>query len=297
MYAEDSAIDWDAIDTAGGLESLISTHNGDMLNWRSDTDGGEFEYIKDGDPEVTDDDGVVHRYEYYASTDATASSAGGVKGYVRYEQVECGDGYTDDTTPITLIEYKYKRNTDGSGDKAYYVAERYEYLDTNGPTKTASLNTSTSCVFSGTDVTDRTITSPVGEGDDPIGTLVTIEVLDNAGHVRWRCEAMDTVEYNISYFNYNNGRLVKWIEDVDTSQTSDFDGNSVPSGWATATGSGSDYGLHLMMVYTYDDAGRMTEELGPPHYVDTDGDGDLEAAQTAYWSVYEENDLGSVNER
>src|SRR5262249_21609518 len=63
----------------------------------------------------------------------------------------------------------------------------------------------------------------------------------------------------LTYIAYSSttGAVVKTIQDVDTSHTSDCSG--LPSGWSTPSGGG----LHLITTYTVDGMGRPTQTTDP----------------------------------
>jgi hypothetical protein len=65
--------------------------------------------------------------------------------------------------------------------------------------------------------------------------------------------------------------------------------NDAPSGWSTPAG---DFGHHRVYRYQYDELGRRTQVLGPPH----DAAGPGQTIRSARWFVRVENGPGTTDE-
>ncbi|HDZ22408.1 hypothetical protein LCGC14_0409330 [marine sediment metagenome] len=306
LHFENSAINWEAIDDA---------ITGEFDTWQEvvkDDDGvndPEFHDLMDqtGYPDfyeyIHTNSGICQLWAYATTTTATSSIRGNVRGGLDIQATYIGEGLASD--PVYQQNFWYIEN----GTTGVYGLAQVETLtDMGGPSAGPYATLVAYAYVWYTDdyvdvVKRRTITRDVDEitaFSPHIGpgsnVLVSEEIYDIDGRLTWR-----TAESGeISYYEHNDlGQLTKQIDDADMTETDDFlDANEdlLPTGggaWSTATG----FGLHLITEYTYDDGGRVTEVLGPMHAVDTDGDGALEQAKTARWTVYIENDAFSLNER
>jgi RHS repeat-associated protein len=83
---------------------------------------------------------------------------------------------------------------------------------------------------------------------------------DTYGRPIWSKDADGFLSYTA--YDQASGAITKQIQDVDTTQTSDF--ANLPSGWSTPTGGG----LHLKTLYENDNLGRTTKVTYPNGRVD-----------------------------
>ncbi len=324
MHAENSALDWDAIDaydSNGGLPSLVGDYD-DVLNKRS---AGEYEYVEDTV-------GVVHHRTYGSSTtaDRTWSAPnwvdvpGDAHGYVKEIKIQVGDGGTGDTTsPVLLTDYLYVPNVSSSSTSlgTFVVQRERRYLEADSDTgdtisapyeKTeyayewhdsdadgtndnwlpvASKKTTTGFVRYATynsSTSAETFYLPDGTVDGSGGTktLEQIAFFDTLSRLAWEKDAIGLIDY----LEYDNDHLARRIKDVDTAQTSDF--SDLPAGWST---NGTYGGLHKITDHLYDNLGRVTQVLGPEHKIDISGS--LTAVRTASWRVYAEAGDAALDQR
>ena len=93
--------------------------------------------------------------------------------------------------------------------------------------------------------------------DGPNSADTSTDVYDINGNLIW---SKDGDGY-INYYAYDlaTGALIKSIVDVNTSDTSDFDSSSLPTGWSTISGAG----LELITSYVVDLQGRTTKMTDP----------------------------------
>ena len=108
-----------AMPSALNLPASLSTleSNADLLHSQS----GNYQYL-------SDDSGEIQLIEYYSSTGATSSTAGGVKGY--YDDTKLQQGET--ATAILQDTRTYFSNTNGSSVTVYPLAAETVYRNTNG---------------------------------------------------------------------------------------------------------------------------------------------------------------------
>jgi hypothetical protein len=236
---------------------------------------GDYEYL-------SNDSGLLTVYEYYTSTTATESTAGGVEGYQLSVAVQQGK----EGTPILQSETEYFSRS-GGGSTIYPVATETRYRNDNG---TGAQATSYSYTWhTGTvQMASLTVTKPVitSQQNGPGTADVEITIFDSAGRTTWQKDAggffrrpagnnfpvpasggckspgvspgvrgrlFPAGRLTYTAYDETSGTVVKTIVDVDTTQTSDF--TDLPSGWSTPTGGG----LHLLTKYVVDDQGRTTE--------------------------------------
>ena len=236
--------------SAVALPSSLSTleQYADILHQTgtSSSGYGTYQYLSDSA-------GLINLTDYYASTTATSSAAGGVALYVHDTKVEHGDT----GTPILQNSEDYFARSDGT-NTVYPVADDTRYRNTDG---TGAQTTSYSYTwYSGTvQKLSVTTTSPVvSSGQNGPGTSdVTTDVYDPEGRVIWSKDADGFLTYNA--YDAQSRALVKTIKDVDTSNTSDYDTSTLPSGWSTPSGGG----LNLVTSYVVDSLGRTTQETSP----------------------------------
>ena len=204
----------------------------------------------------------VTGYTHSTGAITNSTSAGLVWAYTR-----SGSGARLGT--ITAVQYK-----EGTSGTAYYERE-YAYAHVS-----KSINSGESYVYrpTYTDVhdyhvlgstvtTDRVTTSPsssayssdvnwesvttthptVSTSTNGSGSATTETQYFREDGTRFFYEAEDGV---ITYWEYTGGRLTEMIEDVDTTQTGDFD-TTKPSGLTSDAGA-----VHRTTTYTYDAQGR-----------------------------------------
>ena len=200
---------------------------------------------------LSTDSGLIHLTDYYSSTTATATTAGGVKGYVQDTKIKQGSSGT-----AVLQETKtYFRKTYG-GSVNIVLASDTVYRNTNG-TGAQTTNYAYTWYTNTVGVQSVTQTSPIvttaQNGSGAANTAVVY--YDRYGRATWIKDA----DGYITYYEYDivTGAVTKQITDVDTTQTSYF--TSLPTGWTTPTGGGS----HLITTRQVDALGRTTKETDP----------------------------------
>jgi RHS repeat-associated protein len=195
--------------------------------------------------------GLITKIDYYTSTTAGETTAGGVAGYQQDTKVQLGST----GTAIQLDSTQYFQHTGGS-NVIDPVATHTVYRNTDG---TGGETTSYSYTwFTGTTLMQsETVTKPTisSTQNGPGSADVETTFFDTLGRTIWTKDA----DGFINYYAYDQATsaLVKSISDVDTTQTGDFTG--LPSGWSTPTGGG----LHLINQYTVDNLGRTTVYTDP----------------------------------
>jgi RHS repeat-associated protein len=153
-------------------------------------------------------------------------------------------------------------------DTVYPVASYVQYRNTDG---TGAETTSYGYTWfsNSTRIQSMTVQKPVITPDQngPANGAPDVEttVYDNYSRPIWTRNsinpnpAMPVADGFISYTEYDQatGAVVKTIEDVDTSRTSDF--QNLPAGWVTPAGGG----LHLRTLTEVDTLGRPTAVTRP----------------------------------
>jgi RHS repeat-associated protein len=199
---------------------------------------------------LRDDAGLFELSDYYTSTTATSSTAGGVNGYFKGTSLRRGEL----GTPVPQGQVQFFTRSDGSLT-IYPLAAATAYRNDDG---TGGRTTSFAYTWgSGFDIQSSTITLPaVTTGQNGSGTAATsTAVFDGFGNVVWSRDPDGYLDYRA--FDIPTGAVTKSIDDVDTAQTSTFAG--LPSGWSTPTGGG----LHLTTTATIDSLGRDTAMTDP----------------------------------
>lgn len=238
------------------------------------------------------DAGLIRSTQYYASTNATETTPGGVKDYVSTTKIQRGTNPSSSPSsefgPFLQSQTKYfarKLNAGLPTERVIYpIAEASEFrITTNddpvSPNPTDKPTTSYLYEwFSGSlQYRQRTTIYPVvTTGQNGPGNPVSpdlsprqTEIFDTYGNVIWLRDPRGFITYRSYYVA--TGALTQQIEDVDTSRMS-----GVPSGWSTPASGG----LHLVTDYVSDAFGRVTQTLGPAH------DADGQSVRTADWTVY-----------
>jgi RHS repeat-associated protein len=201
---------------------------------------------------LADSDGLLQYTDYYASTTATTSAAGGVVGYVQDQKISHGETATkipQDTTDYIA----------SPGGTTFPVNSSTVYSDTAG----AVARTTTYTYTWSTDVAhpdqmvSQTVSNPVvtTAQNGPNAADESATVYDSFGRPTWTRDADGFLSYTA--YDPLTGAAIKTITDVDTSRTSEF--TALPSGWATPTGGG----LHLITTMEFDSLGRTTRVTDP----------------------------------
>jgi RHS repeat-associated protein len=214
-------------------------------------------------PYLRDDAGVFQLTDYYSSTTATASSAGGVTGYLQDTKLRQGEL----GTPVLQETVDYVARTSG-GTTIYLAADDTQYRNTDGTGgQTVRYGYAWGTGFGPQSVT---VTQPaVTTSENGSGTVAAVTtVFDSYGNAVWFKDADGYLHYRA--YDIPTGAVTKSIEDVDTTQTSTFTG--LPTGWSTPTGGG----LHLTTTGEVDALGRTTAYTDPngnvTYYVFDDAD-------------------------
>jgi YD repeat-containing protein len=221
-------------------------------------------YVSGNAQYLSDSAGLIDLTDYYASTTATVSTgttlnvstatAGGAAGYVEDTKIENGET----ATPILQSTTSYFGHQDSSGNVVFVDAQDSQYRNTNGTGAETTTNGYT--FFSGSNQQQTMTTSlPVisssqnGPGTADVSTMV----YNPLGQTVWTKDADGFISYTA--YDKATGAVVKTIQDVNTSDTSDFDASTLPTGWTTPTGGG----LELITTYAVDTLGRTTEMTDP----------------------------------
>jgi hypothetical protein len=208
--------------------------------------------------------GLIETSEYYTSTTATETVAGGVTAMLQRRSLKKGTG----GTPIKQSEVDYFKRT-ASSVTSYPIAHSTVYRDDAGadPVTTSYAYT---WFTSSVAIQQRTTTLPVvPTGQNGTNTADTItEIYDEQGQLIWSRDARGFITYRA--YDPVTMALIQEIQDVDSAKL------SLPSGWTTPAGGG----LHLITDYEVDLLGRTTQTLGPAF--ESSG----QTVRTANWTVY-----------
>lgn len=231
-FDNDGRVDWTAYPSAvTGYDDTYS----DLLNFSLGTSS----YLRD-------DAGLFELNDYYTSTTATSSTAGGVAGYFQGTSLRRGES----GTAIAQRQDEYYSRSNGS-ITIYPLATTTVYRNDDG---TGGQTTSIAYTWgSGFDAQTVAITLPtVTTGQNGPGMAATVTTaFDDFGNPFWFRDADGFLHYR--EFDGTTGAIIKAISDVSTSQSSTFTG--LPSGWSTPTGGG----LHLTDTAEVDALGRTTK--------------------------------------
>ncbi|WP_406694559.1 hypothetical protein V5E97_26160 [Singulisphaera sp. Ch08] len=235
MQAEPSAVD--------GYEDVYL----DLLHEAS----GNFEFLDNNS-------GLIQTFEYYTSTTATGTVAGGVDGLIRAIYVQQGELGTPIVQGVTTY---YARTT--SGATVHQIATETVFgLDYGTALDFSDREPHTTSYtytwFSGTNQVESTVVSlpVISSGQNGPGTADVISVVnDRYGRPIWTRDGDGFINYTA--YDALTGAVVKSIRDVNTTQTSDF--TALPSGWVTPVGGG----LHLITQSEVDGLGRTIKEIDP----------------------------------
>jgi RHS repeat-associated protein len=173
--------------------------------------------------------------------------------YVKDSKIEQGET----GTPILQSSQDYFAVTVG-GVAIFPTADSTQYRNADGTgAETASFNYT---YFSGT-VQQQSMTTSlpvISSAQNGSGSAnVSTQVNDADGRVIFSRDAAGFITYNA--YDPTTGAMVKTIQDLDTTNTSDYDASSLPAGWATPAGGG----LNLVTTYVVDALGRTVKETSP----------------------------------
>ena len=201
--------------------------------------------------DLSNNSGLITRYDYYPSSTATETTPGGVTGYQQDTRIEHGQ----QGTPILQESYQYYSHTAG-GITVHTVATDTVYRNTDG---TGAETTSFSYTwFTGTvQMQSMTTSLPVISATEngPGVADQMMSVYDSYGRDIWDRDGDGFITYTA--YDPGTGAVIESISDVNTANTSDF--SNLPSGWSTPAGGG----LNLVTTYQVDSLGRTIEETSP----------------------------------
>jgi RHS repeat-associated protein len=246
-----SGLNWETYYQYDGAGRIILTANpsavtgyddshADLLNNQS----GNYQYLNDSA-------GLIQKTDYYTTTTAGETTAGGVAGYlqdVKVQRGELGTGVLQDTTQY----FAHSAN----GITVAPVATDTVYRNTDG---TGAETTSYSYVwFSGTvQVQQVTVSQPVVSAaqNGPGSADVEVTVNDTFGRPIWHKNADGFLDYTA--YDVATGAVVLSVTDVDTNRPNPY--TNLPSGWTTPSGGG----LNLVWQAQVDALGRDTQVTDP----------------------------------
>ena len=201
--------------------------------------------------------GVVQKTTYYTDNEATATAttAGGVPGYVYQTFVQRGGSGTS----ILQSTTDYISRTDGS-ITVYPVSHQTQYRNADG---SGGQTTSYAYTFFSGSIQPQQVTTTlptVTNGQNGPGTATSSTVVyDDRGRVIWAKDADGFLTYTA--YDEATGAVTKLIRDVDTTQTSTF--ANLPSGWSSPAG----VRLHQTTGFAVDALGRTTAAADPNGHI------------------------------
>jgi hypothetical protein len=223
---------------------------------------------------LNDHSGRIELADYFSGTTTAGEGvAGNVNGYLMDVKIEQGKA---DPAPALLASVQYFAHTAdpaNGGATVYPVAKTIAYRNgTNNCTDASnceetdfsyswlSINNQTT-----TRIQSRTVQQPVALAtqNGPGAADVETEVYDNWGRVIWSRNSINptggVADGYIFYTEYDpqSGGVVKTIEDVDMTKTTDF--QNAPPGWSSPSGTR----LHLITKFEVDALGRQTKRIDP----------------------------------
>ncbi|MBI1373852.1 MAG: LEPR-XLL domain-containing protein [Phycisphaera sp.] len=208
---------------------------------------GNYQYLNDTA-------GVIYLTDYYTSTTATDTVAGGAEGYVQDQSIVIGEL----GTPILTASRDYYHITDGAGGEIFPTASSTRYVNENG---TGALTTTYSYTFfTGTlQMASMSVTMPVvtaaqnGSGV----AAVTETFFDTLGRPIWMKDADGFIHF--TEYDTLTGGAIRSITDIDITQLTTAELATLPLGWVTPL----DGGLHLTTTMEVDTFGRETKMTDP----------------------------------
>jgi RHS repeat-associated protein len=214
----------------------------DLLN----NQNGNYQYL-------SDTSGLIHLTDYYTSTTATATAAGGVAGYVKDDKLQHGEL----GTPIVLDSQQYFAHANGSV-VTYPQASQTVYRNTDG-TGAETATFAYTWYPNSSQAQSMTTSKPVvsaaenGPGTSDVSTVF----YDPYGRIIWSMDADGYVNY--TGYDTGTGAIVQTITDVDYSKLSTALQQSFNlTGWAQPIG-----GLHLVTGTVVDGLGRPVQITDP----------------------------------
>ncbi len=216
-----------------------------------ESNGGLLVSINGNYQYLADNAGSIFTTEYYTTTTASATVAGGVAGYVYQTKVQEGEL----GTPI-LQESKSYFKKSSNGRTNVIVASDTVYRNTDG---TGAATTSYAYTWFANTVGIQSIVESLPAVSDQLngtGSSDTLTVFCNRyGQPIWTKDADGYIAY-IEYDDITRA-AVKIINDVNTANTSNF--TDLPAGWATIAGAG----LDLTTTREVDALGRTVKQTDP----------------------------------
>lgn len=222
-------------------------------------------------------DGLIRMTTYYASTTATSTIAGGVKGWLEYKKIKQGIQGTE----IKLSRVTYIESDNTTGEVTYAVAASTVYR--NDTTQDAtSITTSYSYLWyppngdAPARMKQRITTLPtVPSTQNGDGTTVTTkEYFDELGNLTWQQNERGIITTTI----YDT------VRGLPLARGDDMGGAvGLPPGWSATPGTHFAY----ITDYEYDELGRQTLVLGPSHTVEIAGV--ATSVRTATYATYLES--------
>jgi YD repeat-containing protein len=212
----------------------------DLLN----NQNGTYQYLNNNS-------GLITRHDYYQSTTASATTAGGVAGYIQDVQIQQGQQGT--LIPQEGWQY-YAQSIDGHTVAPVATDTVYRNSDGTGAETTSYAYT----WYSGTaQIQSETVSAPVisASQNGPGTADVTTTYFDQNGNPIWVKDPDGYLQYT-AYDPVTDAVLTQ-IQDVNTADSGEF--TNLPSGWSTPSGGG----LNLVTQYQVDARGRTTEETSP----------------------------------
>ncbi len=233
--------------------------------------------------------GPVEQTTYYATTTATAETAGGAAGYVATRSIAEGlvaptGGATSywNTEMVLQQSYEYFKytanNPSGSQATVYPVASVTRYADEAG---TTPVTTSYAYTWHEGSVQRKTVVTTLpavsGAQNGSGQAAQQVAFYDEAGNLTWsKDERGFLTRYVVDSLT---GRMIQSIDDADTTGLANLPVDPT-TGNPLATPAGG--GRNLVSDYSHDPHGRTTQVLGPVHLVDG------VATRTAQWTVYDD---------
>jgi RHS repeat-associated protein len=252
FHDQSSGTNWETFykyDTSGRVilkanPSAVSGYNDSFADLLDQTQVGDYGYLN-----ATT--GLIEVTDYYASTTAGETTAGGVAGYWQDTKLQQGK-----TGPLILQASTQYFAHNAGGLTVDPVATQTVYRNTDG---TGAETTSYAYTwFTGTlQKQSMTVTKPViastqnGPGTADVDTIF----YDAYGRPIWNKDADGFINYKA--YDPATGAVNKTITDVDTTRTSDF--QNLPTGWSTPSGGG----LHLITQRQVEILGRPTKITDP----------------------------------
>jgi YD repeat-containing protein len=194
---------------------------------------------------------LITRYDYYTTTTAMETTAGGVVNYLQDQKIQQGQS----GTLIPQETWQYYAHA-YNGQTIAPLGSDTVYRNSDG---TGAETTSYSYTWytNSAQIQSQTVTAPViSASENGPGTAdVTTTYFDQNGNAQWTKDPDGYIQYDA--YDPVTGALLTDIVDVNTADSSEF--TNLPSGWSTPTGGG----LNLVTQYQVDALGRTTKETSP----------------------------------